>query len=107
MGRTQEVLGASRGGLEAQVEADLEFHALLAEASGNPLFGMVLAPIQELLIESRRRTLGRHGARLAFEHHAAILEAVKNRDEQGAMEVMRLHLEMNVKHLETPREEQP
>jgi DNA-binding FadR family transcriptional regulator len=96
---TQEVLSQGRAGLEAHVRADLEFHALLAEASANPLFGMVLAPIQELLIESRRRTLGRHGARLACEHHGAILEAVRRQDEAGAVEAMRRHLELNVRHL--------
>jgi DNA-binding FadR family transcriptional regulator len=101
MEQTQILLGQARGGLEGQVRADLEFHALLAEASGNPLFGMVLAPIQELLIESRRRTLGRHGARLAFEHHALILEAVRRRDEAAAVEAMRRHLETNVQHLAT------
>jgi DNA-binding FadR family transcriptional regulator len=110
MEQTQAILGNLRGGLEAQVRADLEFHALLAEACGNPLFGMVLAPIQELLIESRRRTLGRHGARLAFEHHAAILEGVKQRDEAAAEAAMRRHMEINVQHLQAPeesREEKP
>jgi DNA-binding FadR family transcriptional regulator len=99
LAQTQGVLGDARASLEEQVRADLEFHALLAEASGNPLFGIVLAPIQELLIESRRRTLGRHGARLAQEHHAAILEAVRAGDAQAAREAMRLHLQVNVRHL--------
>src|SRR5262245_33801699 len=43
---TQAVLGDPRSGFDAQVRADVEFHAILAEASGNPLFGVVLAPIQ-------------------------------------------------------------
>jgi DNA-binding FadR family transcriptional regulator len=102
MEQTQAVLGNPRASLEAQVRADLELHALLAEASGNPLFGIVLAPMQELLIESRRRTLGRHGARLAYEHHAAILDAVRRRDEQAAVAAMRRHLEVNVQHLTEP-----
>src|SRR5262249_38965021 len=96
---TQADLANARASLEAQVAADLGFHAVLAEASGNPLFGLVLAPIQSLLIESRRRTLGRHGARLAHEHHALILDAVRRRDEGGAVEAMRRHLETNVRHL--------
>jgi GntR family transcriptional repressor for pyruvate dehydrogenase complex len=99
MEQTQTVLADRRASLEVQVRADLEFHALLAEASGNPLFGMVLAPMQELLIESRRRTLGQHGVRLAFEHHAAILSAVRLGDETAARAAMRRHLETNVQHL--------
>jgi GntR family transcriptional repressor for pyruvate dehydrogenase complex len=99
LGGTQEVLGNPRAGLEAHVRADLEFHAALADASGNPLFGLVLAPIQELLIESRRRTLGRHGSALAHEHHAAILAAVRAGDPDAAAAAMRHHLEANFQHL--------
>lgn len=99
LARTQEVLGSPRSGLEAHVQADLEFHATLAEASGNPLFGTVLAPIQELLIASRRRTLGRHGAELAHRHHAAILKAIESSDPEAADRAMREHLLTNYEHL--------
>jgi DNA-binding FadR family transcriptional regulator len=37
--RAQEALRHPRATLDAQVRADLEFHAVLAEASGNPFFG--------------------------------------------------------------------
>jgi DNA-binding FadR family transcriptional regulator len=97
--QAQEVLHDPQVELEAQVQADLDFHATLAEASGNPLFGMVLAPIQELLIESRRRTLSQHGADLAYQHHAVILDAVAIGDATAAEEAMRRHLETNLKHL--------
>jgi GntR family transcriptional repressor for pyruvate dehydrogenase complex len=96
---TQAMLGDARSGFDAQVRADMEFHAVLAEASGNPLFGVVLAPIQELLIESRRRTLGRHGSALAHRHHAAILDAVRRGDPDAAERAMRAHLEVNAQHL--------
>lgn len=95
----QDQLKGSRSTLETQVRADLEFHAVLAESTGNPLFAVVLVPIQELLIESRRRTLGRHGAELAYGHHEKILQAVADRDEAAAVQAMREHLEMNVQHL--------
>jgi DNA-binding FadR family transcriptional regulator len=97
--QTQELLANRRGTLDAHVKADLEFHTTLAEATGNPLFALVLAPIQELLIESRRRTLGRYGAELAHGHHARILTAVADRDPEAAGRAMRAHLEVNVHHL--------
>lgn len=96
---TQDALTHSRATLDMQVRADVEFHGVLAEASGNPLFGLVLSPIQELLIESRRRTLGRHGALLAAEHHAIILDAVRSQDEAAAVAAMRRHLEASGSHL--------
>lgn len=95
----QAALANPRGALEAHVKADLAFHTVLAEATGNPLFAMVLTPIQELLIESRRRTLGRHGAALAHGHHARILDAVRAADPAAAEAAMRAHLEANFQHL--------
>lgn len=99
MEEAQKALGSSRRSLEAHVAADLEFHAALADATGNPLFGMVLAPIQQMLIESRRRTLGRYGSEIAFRHHARILDAVRAGNPDEAAEAMREHIEANVQHL--------
>lgn len=97
--QTQAILGDPSRSLEEHVKADLEFHAVLADASGNPLFGIVLAPIQELLIESRRRTLGRFGAALAFGHHRRVLAAVADGDPEAAAEAMRFHIQTNFQHL--------
>lgn len=90
--KQQKVLGNPRRSLEAHVEADLDFHATLAEASGNSIFEIVLAPIQELLIESRRKTLGRDGAGVAYAHHERILDAVRRRDPAAADQAMRDHI---------------
>jgi DNA-binding FadR family transcriptional regulator len=98
--KTQKVLGNPRRSLEAHIKADLDFHATLAEATGNPLFQVVLAPIQQLLIESRRRTLGHYGSEIAFRHHASILEAVRAGDAAGAVRAMREHIETNFQHLQ-------
>jgi DNA-binding FadR family transcriptional regulator len=97
--RTQAVLGNPKRSLEAQVRADQEFHAILADATGNPLFQVVLAPIQELLIQSRWRSLGQFGADLAHKHHARILAAVRAGDSAAAAGAMRAHLEANLQHL--------
>ncbi len=103
MEATQAALSDPAAGLEAHVRADLEFHAILAEASGNPFFGIVLAPIQEVLIESRRKTLGEYGAALASDHHAEILAAVRAGDAARAAEAMRHHMQVNMRHLEGGR----
>jgi len=100
---TQLVLGDSRRNLKAHVAADLRFHATLAEATGNPLFLVVLEPIQRLLIESRRRTLGQFGSEVAYEHHGRILRAVAAGDAAAAAEAMRRHLEANYEHLRSTR----
>ncbi len=96
---TQGILADPTQSLEAHVDADLAFHATLADATGNALFGLVLAPIQELLIESRRKTLGRYGAQIAHGHHAKILDAVRVGDAEAAASAMRAHIEANFQHL--------
>jgi GntR family transcriptional repressor for pyruvate dehydrogenase complex len=96
---TQRQLANPKLGLRGHAEADMRFHAVLAEATGNPVFQLILAPIQELLIESRRRTLGKYGSKLAHEHHAEILEAVRRRDPVAARDAMRRHIEANMRHL--------
>lgn len=97
--KTQAALGDEGKSLEAHARADLKFHATLADATGNPLFQTVLAPIQKLLIESRRRTLGRYGSLLAHAHHARILEAIRRQDSAAAAAAMREHIEANFRHL--------
>ena len=96
---TQKILDTPRRPLGVHVQADLDFHAILAEATGNPFFGIVLAPIQQLLIESRRRTLGRYGSEIAFQHHAKILAAIESSDPPAAASAMREHIEANSQHL--------
>jgi GntR family transcriptional repressor for pyruvate dehydrogenase complex len=102
---TQKILGNARRSLEAHVKADLDFHATLAEATGNPFFQTVLAPIQQLLIESRRRTLGRYGSEIAHQHHGKILAAVEAGDAEAAARAMREHIEANYQHLHQVGEE--
>ncbi|MFO0964487.1 MAG: FCD domain-containing protein [Gemmataceae bacterium] len=99
MEKTQAILADAQASLEAHVKADLEFHALLAEATGNPLFHVVLAPIQELLIKSRRLTLGKYGADIAVAHHRLILDAVRRRDSAAARAAMLQHMRLNLEHL--------
>ena len=99
LAQAQEVLGDPAQALDAHVKADLEFHATLADATGNTLFHVILEPMQELLIESRRRTLGRYGSELAHRHHARILDAVRRGDPETAAEAMRDHIEANFQHI--------
>lgn len=95
----QRTLANEKATLKAHVEADMRFHAILAEATGNPIFQIILAPIQELLIESRRRTLGKYGAKLAHDHHAKILTALEKRDPAAARKAMQAHITANSQHL--------
>jgi len=78
--------------VKKQIEADHRFHELLARASRNPLFPLLLSTIGPLLHESRRRTISRVGTERAIEGHIKILDAVARRASEEARQAMRVHL---------------
>lgn len=77
----------------ANVEADMEFHRLLAAGSGNPVLPIVLQPILAPIHTGMLR-----GTRLpaamsrALAEHRNIRDAVAARDPSAAREAMRAHL---------------
>jgi GntR family transcriptional regulator, transcriptional repressor for pyruvate dehydrogenase complex len=80
--------------LEAFAWADLSFHVHLAQASGNPLFELLLLPLVEPLLEVRRSGARRPGAAArAAREHAAILDAVVAGDPAAAAAAMGHHLD--------------
>lgn len=86
--------------LEAQVEADVRFHKVLADAAGNPLFGIILDVLAHQLRESRRRTLRQSGVETALGYHQRILAAVEAGDSARARQVMLQHLERTRQDIE-------
>jgi GntR family transcriptional repressor for pyruvate dehydrogenase complex len=70
--------------MESQILADMCFHQLLAESSGNPVFGIVLDVLSKFLHESRRKTLSLSGIKVALKHHEALVKALEQRDKEAA-----------------------
>lgn len=99
--------------LEAFAWADLSFHVHLAQASGNPLFELLLLPLVEPLLAVRRAGARRPGAAdRATAEHAAILAAVVAGDPDDAAAAMAHHLDSVVALLQPtatppPSEAQP
>ena len=79
---------------DAYIEADLDFHLSLAEAAENPIILSLIDSIVGLLREQRLRIFYVDGGpeRGQF-HHKRILEAVEQRDADGARDAMRAHLQ--------------
>lgn len=71
-------------------EIDVEFHALLAVAAGNPLFGVLSHSINAVMLDPIRFTFEWNpGAREeTIQEHRSIYDRVKARDVQGAREAM-------------------
>lgn len=78
-------------------DADVQFHAEVARASGNDLLILTLAAIAPLLRRQRLRVwrgwVAAGGEREPIvEAHAVILEHIKRHDAAGAADAMRTHL---------------
>ncbi len=79
---------------ERFVEADLDFHLALAEATQNPLIPLLMDSIIDLLREERKRTgLVEGGLQRGQAHHKRILKAIMQRDARAARRSMQDHLE--------------
>ncbi|HEV3021341.1 MAG TPA: FCD domain-containing protein, partial [Pirellulales bacterium] len=77
---------------EERVEADVQFHRVLAESTGNAVFALLLETLAGLLRESRRQTIAQSGIDVALAGHRAILSAVRRKDANGARRAMLEHL---------------
>ncbi len=87
---------------EGYVDADVEFHALLARAARNGVLLTMLEPIVDLLRASRRVSASRRpgSALRALGEHEEILRHVEAGDAEGARREMRAHLVNTVKDIE-------
>ncbi len=87
--------GADDGpaGLEKFVQADMLFHHILAKASKNSLLPLLLAPINDLLLEFSRKASSLPGAQAnAIHFHHTLLQGIRGQDSQRCRAVMREHL---------------
>ncbi len=78
---------------EGYVDADVGFHELLARSARNRVFLMMMEPIVDLLLASRRMTGSNEAnAKRALRAHEAILKRVEAKDVEGARREMRKHM---------------
>lgn len=75
-------------------QADLNFHLGLAQASHNELYGILLAPIRDLLYQAMERVFDvKNATNEAIAHHQRILACVKAGDGARARQEMNAHLD--------------
>jgi GntR family transcriptional repressor for pyruvate dehydrogenase complex len=78
--------------LDARIEADIRFHHILAQATGNPVLILLLETLAAFMHQSRRKTLAFSGVDIALSGHRAILAAVMARNPEAAHAAMNDHL---------------
>ncbi len=88
------VMDGSVENADAYIEADLDFHLALAEASQNLMILTLIDSFVDLLREQRIRIFHVEGGpQRGQEHHKRILEAITRHDADAARREMRAHLE--------------
>jgi GntR family transcriptional repressor for pyruvate dehydrogenase complex len=76
------------------VETDVAFHAALAEATQNELFGVLLASIANVMTEVRIVGLAVPGTPArALAYHRDVFRCVQQRDRAGARDAMNRHMD--------------
>jgi GntR family transcriptional repressor for pyruvate dehydrogenase complex len=79
--------------LPEYVEMDLAFHRIMATATHNDVFLLILQPLVDLLRQSRMKaTLAPSGFEKSLAGHKRIFECVKNGNVEGSRAAMRTHL---------------
>jgi GntR family transcriptional repressor for pyruvate dehydrogenase complex len=81
---------------------DTQFHLLVAQATQNQVFVILVEVLMEILTNQRRSemdaTASPERLHIAAEQHRTIAEAIANGDSQQASEGMRNHLETTIGH---------
>lgn len=88
---------ADKRQLAERSQDDFAFHLAIAKATGNPFYVNSLSSLREQMMMGMGLTWNFSADSLAFrslvvEQHAAIYDAVKRQDAEGAREAMRSHL---------------
>lgn len=87
------------GNEELGEKADLKFHLAIAESSQNPLLFNLMERVSGLMVETMRETRkvwifsNQTTFELLYDQHLAIYEALKEQNEEKAMQLMLIHLE--------------
>ncbi|HLI87540.1 MAG TPA: FadR/GntR family transcriptional regulator [Ktedonobacteraceae bacterium] len=88
-----EAMDAHMSDPDAYIEADNEFHRILAKATQNDLILTIVDSIMDLLSEQRKHISKVSGATArAQQHHKSILAAIRRHDAEAARIAMQSHL---------------
>lgn len=83
---------------DSYLQADADFHALIAVASKNPVFSLLISPTLNLLGDVRRRLVAERGVITASHaEHDRILDAIERGDPAEAHEAMLAHIDRFVR----------
>jgi GntR family transcriptional repressor for pyruvate dehydrogenase complex len=93
LGEVHERMQREAGDVEAAARDDLEFHRVIARATHNELYLVLMDSIGSSLIDIRRDNLGSGSAPATLQQHQRVFERISAHDADGARAAMSAHLE--------------
>ena len=93
MRAVHERMRRETGDVEAAARDDLEFHRVIARATQNDLYLLLMDSIGSTLIDIRRENLGSGAAPMTLSQHEQVLGRIAARNAAGARAAMAAHLE--------------
>lgn len=79
---------------------DLEYHLVIGEMTRNNLVIQTNRILKRILMQSMNDVIDKMGCEPALHYHTMILDAIKNRDKEEAMRLMREHIHANVSYFD-------
>lgn len=103
------VLRTAKDNHELMSTLDMSFHMRVAEAAHNQVLPLILRPIQMLMpaIKTDVYDLVEDAHETAVHWHARILDAILERDAEGARDAMAGHLEIAMEHVQRASQSKP
>lgn len=91
-----ENMSMNEDNAEEFTKYDLAFHSAMAAATHNDLYSVLLIPISDLLLEFRLTEYSydpKGTIEGGLTHHHRVLDKIRKRDQEGARQAMREHLD--------------
>lgn len=90
------VMEECKGSVSDFADADLSFHIAIAMAAHNNVIIRVNAIIHDMLKKTMEEIVGITGYEDGLFYHNRILEAIRNKNEEGAVSLMREHISVTI-----------
>jgi GntR family transcriptional repressor for pyruvate dehydrogenase complex len=90
--------------IDTFVEKDIEFHALIAEASKNEVYINTQKLLRQALYPHQLLVQKTFGTKGAIKYHKLLLDKIKNKNALQAAQVMEEHLEMTIKNVKSGKQ---
>lgn len=104
MEESLQIMNTNSNSVEVYANADEVFHKAIIDASGNPLFGIMIRSIMGNLHISRQLAIRHFGIEVVIREHRGIFEAIKNQQPSISATKMKEHMDGALRRINQVKE---